>query len=178
MSRFQRKTAIATILLSSLLAIGCVPTVVATVVSGSILSDASADAYLGQIQALRLNTGLSQEEFDQEMWEYIPQEYSEILVNRISAFAKAYAQPKIKKQRNRLDVALRDFPELRADYDDIRRKRAAHKDRQILWDLNAMMYRAIRLRDGATEAAIIEELRQWNFQFDHRYKKQLEHSSE
>ena len=173
MSRFLRRALAAATLLTSLLAIGCVPTVVATVVSGSIHSGAAADAFLVQIQAIRLSTGISYEEFDQEMWEYVPHEYSEILKSRISSFAKAYAQPTIKKQAFRLDVALRDFPELRARYDEIRRKKAAHKDRKILWDLDSMMYRAIRLRDGASEAAIIEELREWNFRFDRRYQKRL-----
>ncbi|MCH7869986.1 MAG: hypothetical protein IH881_20010, partial [Myxococcales bacterium] len=90
MSRFLRRALAAATLLTSLLAIGCVPTVIATVVSGSILSGAAADAYLGQIQAIRLSTGISYEEFDQEMWEYIPHEYSKILMSRISSFAKAY----------------------------------------------------------------------------------------
>jgi len=114
---------------------------------------------------------MSLEQFNQEMWDYVPEQYSQVLRMRIGDYVRKFSRGMKKKgQAQSLTSQLKKFPELKAQYEAIQAKQYEYRDHESFWDLKSMAYRAVRLREGASEETIIEELRQSDLFFKRRYE--------
>ena len=181
-NRFQNPRVAQILFLLSLFCIvsgnsACVPVVASTVASHAISESVSKKRwdsyYFDQAQAFRMNSGLSLEEFDLEMWTYVPKQYSQFLEARLEAAQKCNQQVSAKcgnLDRNYLDKLMtRD--RLRSLSKDIDEKKEKYSGDESFWDLESMAYRAIRLSSGASEAQIISELKHSDPKFDARYNQ-------
>ena len=164
---------------TSLCSVGCIGTVIAVAASQSALEGAMDELYLDQTQALRLDEGLSLKEFDREMWDYVPSEYSRIQRSRISAYVMRHSPSRDERTRGRhvyntkvntTEGALKDYPELEVRYRDLDKKALLYRGKGSFWDMKSMMYRAFRLNEDATEEQIVSELRKSDLEFNRRYE--------
>lgn len=156
---------------------GCVPMAISQAVSEESFQFSMREVYLDQAQALRLDEGLSLEEFDGEMWVYAPDQYSEVLEDRIRVYVFKYGAWRTngngRGQRGtfNLQKAISEFPELESQYSAIAEKKKKYAENETFWDMKSMSYRAFRLRDNTPEATIIEELRSSDLLFEKRYER-------
>ena len=157
--------------------VACVPIVASTVASHAISESVSKQKwniyYFEQAQAFRLNSGLSLEQFDVEMWMYVPKQYSQFLESRLKAAQKCNQQASAEcgnLDRNFLDKLMtRD--QLASLSENLDQKKEKYSNDESFWDFDSMAYRAIRLSSGASEAEIISELKRSDPKFDARYNR-------
>ena len=157
---------------------GCVPMALSQAVSEETFQFSMREVYLDQAQALRLDEGLSLEEFEGEMWVYVPNQYSEVLKDRIQTYVFKYGawrktggNGRGQKGTFNIERAISEFPELEAQYSGIAEKKKKYAESETFWDMKSMSYRAFRLRDNTPEATIIEELRSSDLLFQKRYDR-------
>ena len=149
--------------------VSCAPIVGSTLLAGRMVEGGDNRAYLVQTQALRLNAGLSMEEFHEEMLSYAPDEYSSVLLKDIEAEARRrMPREKWRKEMTPREI-VRLSPELNVKYERVEADRDAARDGDKSWTLRWMTYRAIRLDGGAKEADVVAELLATDLRFEARF---------
>jgi hypothetical protein len=180
MKNFERVIPTFFVFLIGIVCSGCVPVVTSALIADSAARKSSAYKYVDQTQAFRLDGGMSLEQFDQEMWDYVPEQYSQVLESRINGYVRKFSRAMKKNgaSKNYIRAGLKEFPELETQYEAIQAKQFKYRNHESFWDLKSMAYRAVRLREGAPEETIIEELRQSDLFFNRRYEKYRKKLSE
>ena len=154
---------------------GCAAVAISRVVAEADRETEVASELVDRAQASRLAAGLTLEQFDEEMWKLVPEDYAKVQKKRIRDYVREFGAkrsgPNAGTERG-WEYSLRhDFPELKSKYDVIHYKHTKLASHQNLWDLKSVAYRAKRLENDAKEKIILDELRTYDLFFERRYER-------
>jgi hypothetical protein len=138
--------------LALLMTTGCIPIIIGAAIAIDS-ARASRDKLLrGELEALRLNAGLTHNQFMQEMRQYDPRWFRNVERVRIREEANKN-KPRRPPHMATQSWAVSDFPlVLRAEY-------KALPEQRTTWSLEQLVYRARRLLANVDEETILKELK-------------------